>query len=98
MPSGGVLTVRTSIDRRRERPIGARLTIQDTGAGMNARESARAFEDFFTTKPEGSGLGLGFVQRVMQAHGGRVDLTSKVGAGTSVTLYFRGTPAGGDDG
>ncbi|HXU01365.1 MAG TPA: ATP-binding protein, partial [Polyangia bacterium] len=85
MPSGGVLTVRTSIDRRRDRPIGARLTIQDTGEGMNARESARAFEDFFSTKPEGSGLGLGFVQRVMQAHGGRVDLTSKVGAGTSVT-------------
>jgi signal transduction histidine kinase len=90
MPSGGRLVVRTSADRRRDRRVGARVTVQDTGEGMNARESARAFDDFFSTKTEGSGLGLGFVQRVMQAHGGRVDLTSKVGAGTSVTLHFRG--------
>jgi signal transduction histidine kinase len=97
MPNGGVLTVQTASDRRRDRRVGARITVQDTGEGMNARDSARAFDDFFSTKPEGSGLGLGFVQRVMQAHGGRVDLTSKVGAGTSVTLYFRGG-LGPDDG
>ena len=97
MPNGGVLTVQTASDRRRDRRVGARVTVQDTGEGMNARDSARAFDDFFSTKTEGSGLGLGFVQRVMQAHGGRVDLTSKVGAGTSVTLYFRGSLRPGDD-
>jgi signal transduction histidine kinase len=97
MPNGGVLTVRTSADRRHDRRVDARVTVQDTGQGMNARESARAFDDFFSTKAEGSGLGLGFVQRVMQAHGGRVDLTSKVGTGTSVTLHFRGNGTRGDD-
>ena len=89
MPNGGVLTVRTAADGPRDRSTGARVVVQDTGTGMNARESARAFDDFFTTKSEGSGLGLGFVQRVMHAHGGRVDLISKVGAGTIVTLHFR---------
>jgi two-component system sensor histidine kinase HydH len=98
MPDGGVLTVRTSTDRRNNRTIGARVSIQDTGAGMNARESAHAFDDFSSSKPEGSGLGLGFVQRVMQAHGGRVELISKVGAGTTVTLQFRSDEGQREDG
>jgi signal transduction histidine kinase len=53
---------------------------------MDARQRERAFEDFFTPKPEGSGLGLAFVRRVMLAHGGDVTLSSERGRGTTVEL------------
>jgi len=88
MPNGGVLTVRTTPQRSHDRVVGVSVTVQDNGVGMDARSSARAFEDFYTTKPHGSGLGLAFIKRVMQAHGGRVQLTSKLGGGTIVTLHF----------
>ena len=48
---------------------------------MDARTRERAFDDFYTTKATGSGLGLAFVRRVVEAHGGEVSLTSKEGAG-----------------
>lgn len=96
MPKGGVLTVRTTAERSRDQLVGASVTVQDTGIGMDSRSSARAFEDFFTTKPHGSGFGLAFTKRVMQAHGGRVQLTSKPGGGTSVTLHFLSRSEGGD--
>jgi signal transduction histidine kinase len=62
------------------------VRVIDTGVGMDARQRERAFEDFFTTKPEGSGLGLAFVRRVMLAHGGDVTLSSERGRGTTVEL------------
>ena len=46
------------------------VRIEDDGAGMDARQIERAFDDFFTTKSGGSGLGLSFVSRVLRAHGG----------------------------
>jgi signal transduction histidine kinase len=88
MPRGGTVSVQTAIRRARGRVVGASLAVHDRGAGMDARQSARAIEDFFTTKPHGTGLGLAFTKRVVEAHGGRLTLTSKVGVGTSVTLYF----------
>jgi two-component system, NtrC family, sensor histidine kinase HydH len=60
--------------------------VVDEGVGMDARQLERAFEDFFTTKTEGSGLGLSFARRVMLAHGGDVELESERGKGTTVTL------------
>jgi signal transduction histidine kinase len=88
MPRGGTVSVQTAIRRARGRVVGASLAVHDCGAGMDARQSARAFEDFFTTKPHGTGLGLAFTKRVVEAHGGRLTLSSKVGVGTSVTLHF----------
>jgi signal transduction histidine kinase len=88
MPQGGVLSVRTATRRSRGRVVGASLSVQDCGAGMDARQSARAFDDFYTTKPHGTGLGLAFTKRVVEAHGGRVRMTSKLGVGTSIVLYF----------
>lgn len=57
------------------------VRVVDRGAGMDARVRERALDDFFTTKPGGSGLGLAFVVRVLEAHGGTVTLTSRTGTG-----------------
>jgi signal transduction histidine kinase len=62
------------------------VRVVDTGAGMDARQRQRAFDDFYTTKDTGSGLGLSFARRVMVAHGGDVTLKSDVGVGTTVEL------------
>jgi signal transduction histidine kinase len=81
MQRGGTLTLRTKLDG-----TGVAISVEDTGEGMNARTRERAFDDFYTTKVTGSGLGLAFVRRVVEAHGGEVVLTSNEGRGTTVTL------------
>lgn len=82
---GGTLTVATrSGDPERSIVV----SVEDSGPGMDARTSARVFEDFFTTKAQGSGLGLAFVRRVVEAHGGEVSLSSEEGRGTAVELRF----------
>ncbi|HSO31414.1 MAG TPA: ATP-binding protein [Labilithrix sp.] len=62
------------------------LRVIDRGSGMDARQRERAFEDFFTTKEAGSGLGLAFSRRVLVAHGGDITLRSERGEGTTVEL------------
>ena len=85
MPEGGELVVRT--ERAPGAPEdGVVISVEDAGAGMDARHAERAFDDFYTTKPEGSGLGLAFVRRVAQAHGGDASLSSRVGIGTIVRM------------
>lgn len=77
----GAVTVRTSLDG------GALLlSAEDDGPGMDARTRERAFDDFFTTKASGSGLGLAFVRRVAEAHGGEALLSARAGRGTVVSL------------
>ncbi len=85
MPEGGTLRLGTRVDGAAGQAMLV-LSVEDTGEGMDARRAERAFEDFFTTKATGSGLGLAFVRRVAVAHGGGVSLTSKVGQGTRVEL------------
>lgn len=86
MPSGGTVTVRT----KSEVGGGVCLSVEDQGGGMGPRLRERAFDDFFTTKEHGSGLGLSFVRRVAEAHGGTVELDSEVGRGTWVRLHLPG--------
>ncbi|QRN95721.1 two-component sensor histidine kinase [Archangium violaceum] len=88
MPRGGTLTVRTQVVG-----TGLVLSVEDTGEGMNVRTRERAFDDFYTTKAMGSGLGLAFVRRVVEAHGGQVSLTSHEGRGTTVTLRLPASEA-----
>jgi two-component system sensor histidine kinase HydH len=85
MPDGGRVMVRTE---RTDAPEGVALIITDAGHGMDARKAERAFDEFYTTKPEGTGLGLAFVRRVAQAHRGSVSLESKVGKGTVVRIQL----------
>ncbi len=76
------------------------IRVVDRGPGMNARVLERALEDFFTTKPEGTGLGLAFARRVLDAHGGTITLTSRVGPdpdqGTTVELRLPAVRARAD--
>jgi signal transduction histidine kinase len=83
MPDGGILTVRA---RAASGPAGVVLSVADEGGGLDARTRERAFDEFFTTKAGGSGLGLGFVRRVVEAHGGTVALAGREGRGTVVEL------------
>jgi CheY-like chemotaxis protein len=67
-----------------------RLTVSDTGVGMDDETRKRAFEPFFTTKApgEGTGLGLSMVFGAIRSHGGRVELESEQGVGTSVSILL----------
>lgn len=65
-----------------------RVSIRDTGPGIDPKARARIFDPFFTTKSAGSGLGLSIVFSIMKRHGGLVDLDSQPGEGTAFILYL----------
>jgi signal transduction histidine kinase len=62
------------------------IEVRDTGSGMSADVLARACDPFFTTRPSGTGLGLAIVQRIVRAHGGKLEFESELGKGTRVRL------------
>jgi two-component system, NtrC family, sensor histidine kinase PilS len=67
-------------------PSRLQLWVGDTGAGIAEQDLPHIFEPFYSTKPEGSGLGLAVVYRVLQDHGGRIETSSHQGEGTTFTL------------
>lgn len=84
MPGGGTLRLVTSLTPERA----VKASVSDVGAGIPEPELLKIFDLFYTTKTEGSGLGLPTVQRIVQTHGGKIHVESKVGAGTTITLLF----------
>jgi len=75
-----------SIDDVSRREARARIVIADEGAGMEEKTIARLFEPFFTTKKRGTGLGLSIVRQIIDLHGGTIDVESKAGEGTKLTI------------
>ena len=71
------------------------VEVADNGPGVPAELSDKIFNPFFTTKPQGSGLGLAIVRKIVDAHDGRIDLSSSVTTGTRfrVTLPVSGAGA-----
>jgi two-component system cell cycle sensor histidine kinase/response regulator CckA len=100
MPKGGTLTIETAQVELTRSPVyhltplppgpSIRLSVSDTGCGMDRQTQSHIFEPFFTTKGEGkgSGLGLSTVFGIVTQCGGALDVTSRVGHGTRFDLYF----------
>ena len=90
MPKGGTLKVAT-----REREGGVEVEIGDTGSGIAPEVLPKIFDPFFTTKEKGTGLGLSVVFGIVQRHGGRLDVRSQPGQGTTMLVRLpRTAPAG----
>jgi len=81
----GEITIRTG--QRGEEVF---IAIADTGSGISPEVRARLFEPFFTTKPagKGTGLGLSLAYSIVQKHGGRIEVDSTVGKGTTFTVWL----------
>jgi two-component system, NtrC family, sensor kinase len=94
----GRITVRARPQSMPDAPVnGVQVDISDTGAGIPRELVARVFDYGFTTKPSGHGTGLGLwiCREIVHMHGGRIDVSSTPGRGTTVRLVL---PASGDGG
>jgi signal transduction histidine kinase len=81
MAGGGVLRVST------EQANGlVKVTVSDTGKGIDATSLGRIFEPFFSTREGGTGLGLSLTQQIVSEHGGRITCESNLGQGTSFNI------------
>ncbi|MCU1364618.1 MAG: sensor hybrid histidine kinase [Ilumatobacteraceae bacterium] len=97
MPDGGTVTIETRVVELDEQEMPnaesraasyVELSVSDTGHGMSPHTSAQAFEPFYTTKPEGRGLGLATVERIVTEAGGAVTVSSIEGLGTTFSVYL----------
>ena len=81
MPDGGTLLVTTEIAADRYN-----ILFSDNGRGMNDADQRRLFQPFRTNFPSGTGLGMAISYRIVQEHGGQIDVSSREGAGTTITV------------
>jgi signal transduction histidine kinase len=83
MPDGGNLTVTAQ-----RHGAEALISISDNGRGMTEEEARHLFVPFFTTKSDGTGLGLAYTQRVINEHGGRIDCATARGKGSTFSIQL----------
>jgi len=82
MPDGGTLRLKAQRGLSRLKGEVVRLTVEDTGHGIAPEHLPHIFKPFFTTRPRGTGLGLTVVHRIVEAHGGLIEVESEPGKGT----------------
>jgi len=82
MPKGGAIQIVTE----RETPEAVRVTFADEGGGISPEDLDKIFALYYTTKPDGSGIGLSLVYRIVQLHDGIIDVSSEVGRGTTMSV------------
>ncbi|MFQ6673345.1 MAG: ATP-binding protein, partial [Fidelibacterota bacterium] len=85
-PETGAVGVQEVVLRKGEGVV--RIDVEDTGCGIPAENLPRVFDPFFTTNVDGTGLGLSFVKRVVNEHGGIVTVQSEVGRGSEFSIYL----------
>jgi len=95
MPAGGVIII-TAANHPLSSPSPTdliageyiRITVQDAGEGIRPEHLSRIFDPFFSTKPQGNGLGLAMAYSILRKHGGSIEVRSEVGVGTTFELYL----------
>lgn len=107
MPEGGAIDIRcenVSADNLKGVPLPrgeyVKISIADGGVGIPEENLERVFDPFFSTKKDGSGLGLSVTHSIIEKHGGHISVTSRLGVGTSFQIFLpaesAGRPAGGE--
>ena len=69
-------------------PVGAMVKVIDDGKGISTESLIKIWEPFYTTKQDGVGLGLAICRRIVEEHGGRIEVSSQIGHGTTVSVSF----------
>ena len=82
-PSGGRVTLKASGNGEN-----VKIQVTDTGKGIPPADLDKIFFPFFTTKPDGNGIGLAVSREVVEAHGGKIEVNSKEGVGTQFTIIL----------
>ncbi len=98
--SGGTVVVETALAVGQGGAAHVTVGVRDNGAGLDPDEIPKIFEPFYTTKPNGTGLGLTIVSRILEQNGGHVGVTSEKGRGSTFSVRLpvaveAGRPAGG---
>lgn len=84
-PSGGEVAITVTVDA-----VGLTVIIKDSGTGMNKETLVHLFEPLYTTKNNGTGLGMPIAKKIFEEHGGTLRISSKLGSGTEATVRLIG--------
>ena len=87
MKADGQLTV-SSVQSQLKGAQWVQISVKDTGTGITPENLKKLFEPLFTTKTRGIGLGLAVSRKLAEANGGRIEVESEVGKGSTFTLYL----------
>jgi len=86
MPNGGKLEIRGRVVEKEKRWLV--IDLADTGIGIPPENLDKVFEPFYTTKPNGTGLGLGISHTIVSSHGGQIKIASTTGRGTTLSVWL----------
>jgi len=80
--------------RSERHDTGIFVSVEDTGTGIDPKDMGRLFETFFTTKPEGMGMGLSICRSIIESHGGRIEVSPAEPCGSVFRVFLPIAEAG----